>query len=134
LPTIRAAIELKRRRPDKALDLLHAVSAYELGQPWPSAPVAISLYPAYVRGEAYLRLGKGQQAAAEFQKLIDHRGIVGFFVLGALAHLQLGRARAMTDDKDGARKAYQDFLRLWKDADPDIPILKEAKAEYTKLQ
>jgi hypothetical protein len=87
-----------------------------------------------VRGEAYLGAGQGQQAAAEFQKLIDHPGIVQNFVLGALAHLQLGRARALSGDKEGARKNYQDFFALWKDADPDIPILKEAKAEYAKLQ
>jgi len=93
-----------------------------------------TLYPVYVRGEAYLEAGQGQQAAAEFQKLIDHRGIVQNFVLGALAHLQLGRAKALSGDKENARKSYQDFLALWKDADPDIPILKEAKAEYAKLE
>jgi hypothetical protein len=93
-----------------------------------------TLYPVYVRGEAYLEAGQGQPAAAEFQKLIDHRGIVQNFVLGALAHLQLGRARALSGDKESARKGYQDFFALWKDADPDIPILKEAKAEYAKLQ
>ena len=99
-----------------------------------SAPVAIVLYPPFVRGEAYLEEGQGRQAATEFQKLIDHPGVVLNFVLGALAHLQLGRAKAMTGDKEGARAAYQDFLALWKDADPDIPILKNAKAEYAKLQ
>ena len=134
LPTIRAAIELKRKRPDQAVDLLQAASAYELSEPWPSAPVAVSLYPVYVRGDAYLQAGKGQQAAAEFQNIIEHPGIVMNFLLGALAHVQLGRAKAMTGDKEGALKAYQDFFALWKDADPDIPILKEAKAEYAKLQ
>ena len=134
LPAIRAAIELKRKRPNQAVDLLQAASAYELAEPWPSAPVAVSLYPVYVRGAAYLQAGKGQQAAAEFQNIIEHPGIVMNFVLGALAHLQLGRARAMTGDKEGARKAYQDFFALWKDADPDVPILKEAKTEYAKLQ
>ena len=94
-----------------------------------------TLYPVYVRGEAYLEAGQGQQAAAEFQKLIDHRGIVQNFVLGgALAHLQLGRARALSGDKESARKGCQDFFTLCKDADPDIPILKEAKTEYAKLQ
>ena len=107
LPTIRAAIELNRKHPDKAVELLKAASAYELGQP---NPLGGSLYPVYVRGEAYLKAGEGQQAAAEFQKLIDHRSIVQNFVLGALAHLQLGRAKAMSGDKEGARKAYQDFL------------------------
>jgi tetratricopeptide (TPR) repeat protein len=134
LPTIRAAIELKQKHPDQAVDLLQAASAYELAEPWPSVPVAVSVYPIYVRGEAYLQLGKGQQAAAEFQNIIEHRRIVTNFVLGALAHLQLARARVMAGDKDGARKAYQDFLTLWRDADPELPILKQAKAEYAKLK
>jgi predicted Ser/Thr protein kinase len=134
LPTIRAVVELKRKHPDQALEFLQAASAYELGTPWVAAPVAVGLYPPYVRGEAYLQEGQGRQAATEFQKLIDHRGVVLNFVLGALAHLQLGRAKAISGDKESAREAYQDFLTLWKDADPDIPILKEAKAEYAKLQ
>jgi tetratricopeptide (TPR) repeat protein len=133
LPTIRAAIALDGKHPEKAVELLQAALAYELGQPSPAAQVGGSLYPVYVRGEAYLAAGQGQ-AAAEFQKLIDHHGIVQNFVLGALAHLQLGRARALSGDKEGARKDYQDFFSLWKDADADIPILKEAKAEYAKLQ
>jgi hypothetical protein len=76
----------------------------------------------------------GTAAAAEFQKLLDHRGIVGNFVTGSLAHLQLGRAYAMAGDTAKAKAAYQDFLTLWKDADPDVPILKEAKAEFARLQ
>jgi len=92
------------------------------------------MYPVYVRGEAYLKAGKGQQAAAEFQKLIDHRGIVLNFPLGALAHLGLARAYTLQGDTATAKAAYKDFLALWKDADADIPILKEAKAEYAKLQ
>jgi len=91
------------------------------------------LYPAYVRGQAYLLAHNGTAAVAEFQKLLDHRGIVLNFVTGALAHLQLGRAYAMAGDAAKAKSAYQDFFALWKDADPDIPILKEAKAEYAKL-
>ena len=87
-----------------------------------------------MRGQVYLKTGQGKQAAAEFQKMLDHRSIVANFVLGALAHLQLGRTKTMSGDKEGARSAYQDFLALWKDADSDIPILKEAKAEYAKLQ
>ena len=79
-------------------------------------------------------LGDGNRAAAEFQKFVDHRGLIGNFPLGALARLELGRAYALSGDKDKARSAYQDFLTLWKDADPDIPILKQAKAEYAKLQ
>jgi Tfp pilus assembly protein PilF len=92
------------------------------------------MYPVYVRGEAYLKAGQGRQAAVEFQKLLDHRGIVLNFPLGALAHLQLARAYRVAGDTAKARNAYQDFFALWKDADPDIPILREAKAEYGKLQ
>jgi tetratricopeptide (TPR) repeat protein len=91
------------------------------------------LYPVYVRGEAYLAAHRGGEAAAEFQKILDHRGIVLNEPIGALAHLQLGRAYALQGDTAKARAAYQDFLTLWKDADPDIPILKQAKAEYAKL-
>jgi uncharacterized protein YfaS (alpha-2-macroglobulin family) len=87
-----------------------------------------------VRGQAYLLANNGAAAAAEFQKLVDQRGIVGNFMTGSLAHLQIGRAYAMAGDTAKAKAAYQDFLTLWKDADADIPILKEAKAEYAKLQ
>jgi eukaryotic-like serine/threonine-protein kinase len=134
LPIIRAAVELDHKHPEKAIELLEAASRYELGSPLPSAQAAATLYPVYVRGEAYLKAGQGKQAAGEFQKLLDHRNIVQNFVFGALAHLQLGRAKVMSGDKEGARKAYQDFFALWKDADSDIPTLKEAKAEYVKLQ
>jgi tetratricopeptide (TPR) repeat protein len=92
------------------------------------------LVPAYLRGLAYMQAGKGTQAVAEFQKLLDHPGILESDIRGALAHLQLGRAQVMMDDKAAARKSYQDFLTLWKDADPDIPIYKQAKAEYAKLK
>src|ERR1700719_4410375 len=92
-----------------------------------------ALYPVYVRGEAYLAAHQGSEAAAEFQKILDHRGIVLNEPIGALARLQLGRAYALQGDTAKARAAYQDFLTLWKGADPDIPILKEAKAEYAKL-
>jgi hypothetical protein len=92
------------------------------------------LYPIYVRGEAYLAAHQGAGAAAEFQKILDHRGIVICDPIGALARLQLGRAYSLLGDKTKARDAYQDFLTLWKDADSDIPILKEAKTEYAKLQ
>jgi len=90
--------------------------------------------PVYLRGETYLALGDGQRAATEFQKFIDHRGVVANFPWGALARLGLARAYALQGDNAKARAAYQDFLTLWKDADPDIPILKQAKAEYAKLQ
>ena len=133
LPTIRASIELDKNHPQRAIEILQAATPYELGSASFGALSLGNLYPAYVRGEAYLKAGQGQQAAAEFQKLIDHRGIVANFVTGALAHLQLGRAQAMSGDKEAARKSYQDFFTLWKDADPDIPILVQAKAEYAKL-
>jgi hypothetical protein len=92
------------------------------------------LYPVFVRGEAYLAAHQGSEAAAEFQKIINHRGIVLNSPIGALAHLQIARAYAMQGDTAKAKAAYQDFLTLWKDADPDIPILTQAKAEYAKLQ
>jgi DNA-binding winged helix-turn-helix (wHTH) protein/tetratricopeptide (TPR) repeat protein len=127
LPTIRAAVALQRKDPNRAVELLQAASAMELGDTG-------SLLPVYLRGEAYLMLHDGNRAAAEFQKFLDRRGLVGNFPWGALAHLQLGRAYVLAGDKDKARTAYKDFLTLWKDADPDIPILKEAKLEYAKLQ
>jgi eukaryotic-like serine/threonine-protein kinase len=132
LPTIRAAIELNRKNFATAVELLQSASAYELGQP--SSQVGTPYIPSMYGGEAYLKAGQAQQAAFECQKMMDHPGIVGNSVLGALAHLQLGRAKAMSGDKESARKAYKDFLTLWKDADPDIPILQQANAEYAKLQ
>jgi len=92
-----------------------------------------NLYPAYVRGLAYLAAHQGAEAAGEFQKIIDHRGIVISDPVGALAHLQLGRAYALSGDKTKAKSAYRNFLTLWKDADPDIPILQQAQAEYANL-
>jgi tetratricopeptide (TPR) repeat protein len=130
LPTVKAAIELGAGNAAQSLELLQAVAPYELGGPPPLG----NLYPAYLRGQAYLAAHQGKEAAAEFQKLLDHRGTVVNFPLGALAHLQLGRAYAMSGGTAKAKTAYQDFFTLWKDADPDIPILKEAKAEYAKLQ
>jgi eukaryotic-like serine/threonine-protein kinase len=130
LPTINAALALNTGNPSQATMDLEAASPYELGNPG----FINYLYPAYVRGQAYLLAHNGTAAAAEFEKLLDHRGIVLNFVTGALAHLQIGRAYAMSGDTAKAKAAYQDFLTLWKDADPDIPILKQAKAEYAKLQ
>jgi serine/threonine protein kinase/Flp pilus assembly protein TadD len=127
LPEIRAAIELKRGNPTQAVELLAPVAPFEAG--W------FDRYtPAYLRGQAYLVAHRSHEAAAEFQKILDHRGVVLNIVIGALAHLQIGRAYAMQGDTAKAKAAYQDFLTLWKDADPDIPILKQAKAEYAKLQ
>jgi eukaryotic-like serine/threonine-protein kinase len=132
LPAIRAAIELDLNHPDQAVELLQRTILYELGAPGPLQPG--TLYPVYVRAQSYLRLNQAAKGADEFQKLLDHPGCVMNFPLGALAHLGLARAYAMQRDTAKARAAYQDFLTLWKDADPNIPILKQAKAEYAKLQ
>jgi pentatricopeptide repeat protein len=133
LPTVRAALQLDRGNSRRAIEVLQRASSYEFAEPLPFQYFG-AIYPAYVRGEAYLKMGQGPQAATEFQKFLDHRGIVMNFPLEALAHLQLARAYSLTDDKSKSRAAYQDFFGLWKDADPDIPILKQAKAEYAKLQ
>jgi DNA-binding winged helix-turn-helix (wHTH) protein/tetratricopeptide (TPR) repeat protein len=132
LPTIRAAVALERKDPKRAIELLKDTSTIELGQ----APSSLNIFlcPAYIRGEAYLMLHDGNRATAEFQKFIDHRGVVVNFPWGALAGLGLARAYALQGDTAKAKAAYQDFLTLWKDADPDIPILIAAKAEYAKLQ
>ena len=134
LPTIRAAVEINRKNPEKAIQILEAASLYELGNPLPSLAFGATLYPVYLRGQAYLLLGQGSAAGAEFQKYVDHKSMVNSYPLGALARLGLARADAAQKDTVRARAAYQDFLTLWKDADPDIPILKEAKTEYAKLQ
>jgi len=132
LPAIRSAIEINANNPAKAVQILQTAAPYELAQ---CEPFQLGmLYPIYLRGQAYLLAHQGKEAAAEFQRMIDHRGIVLNFPLGALAHLGLARAFALQGDTAKARTAYQDFLAVWKDADPDIPILKQAKAEYAKLQ
>src|SRR5271166_3899089 len=128
LPIIEARLELRRRNPQHALDLLRGTVPYELTTSLGGA----MLFSMYVRGEAYLAVHDGAAAAGEYQKMIDHRCEAGNRVQGALAHLGLGRAYAMAGDKEKARVAYQDFLALWKDADPDVPVLKEAKAELAK--
>jgi len=128
LPTIRAAVALERKNADKTIELIQVTAPYELGW-YGKTGSAI-----YMRGQAYLLLHNGSAAAAEFQKFLDHPGVVQNFPLGALAHLGLARAYALSGDTVKARTAYRDFFALWKDADPDIPILKEAKAEYAKLQ
>ena len=131
LPTINAALELRKGNSSKALSLLENAKSYELG----TAGLFVNyLYPAYERGQAYLLARDGDAAAAEFQKMLDHEGIVMNFVTGSLAYLQLGRAYAMSGNIGEAKKAYQDFFGLWKDADPGIPILKETKAEYARLE
>jgi eukaryotic-like serine/threonine-protein kinase len=135
VPALRALLALQHGAPAKAVELLRTSAPYELGTPQSSFFGSYgTLYPIYVRGEAYLAAHQGAEAAAEFQKILDHRGIVICDPIGALARLQLGRAYSLLGDKTKARDAYQDFLTLWKDADSDIPILKEAKTEYAKLQ
>ncbi|MGP0099898.1 MAG: protein kinase domain-containing protein [Terriglobales bacterium] len=131
LPTINGAIEAGKNNSSQALVDLEPAVPYELG--WGGSFINY-LYPAYVRGQAQLMAHNGAAAASEFQKVLDHRGIVVNFVTGSLAHLQIGRAYAMQGDTAKAKVAYKDFLTLWKDADSDIPILKQAKAEYAKLQ
>ena len=131
LPTIRAGVALERKDPSRAIEVLKVASTIELGLP---TNLTIFLCPVYLRGEAYLMLHDANAAAVEFQKFIDHRGLVMNFPWGALARLGLARAYAMQGNAVKARAAYQDFLTLWKDADPDIPILKQAKAEYAKLE
>jgi hypothetical protein len=131
LPTIRAALELNRGHPSQALADLQPATPYELGQ----AGLGFnSIYPAYVRGQAYLKARNGAAALAEFQKMLDHKAIVQNSVIGSIAYLQVARAYAVAGDTAKAKAAYGDFLTLWRDADPDVPILKEAKAEYAKLQ
>jgi tetratricopeptide (TPR) repeat protein len=127
LPTINAQLALNRNDPSRAIELLQTGALVELG-------TIGGVYPVYLRGEAYLAAHQGSEAAAEFQKIIDHRGIVRSSPIGALAHLQIGRAYSMQGDITKAKAAYQDFLTLWKDADPDIPILIAAKSEYAKLK
>jgi serine/threonine protein kinase/tetratricopeptide (TPR) repeat protein len=131
-PTVRAALSLDTGSADSAVVDLEAATPYELGTPTQFA--LGTMYPVYLRGLAYLKAGKNAEAAAEFQKFIDHRGVVVNFPLGSLAHLQLARAYAAAHDSAKAKAAYQDFFNVWKDADPDIPILKDARAEAGKLQ
>jgi tetratricopeptide (TPR) repeat protein len=143
LPAIQAQLALDRKNPTVALNALQGPSPIEFGQILFVVNMSC-LYHVYIRGEAYLAAGQGKEAAAEFQKIIDHSGIVWNCWTGALAHLGVARANALQSrtaqgaDADAARvralAAYKDFLTLWKDADPDIPILKQAKGEYAKLQ
>jgi eukaryotic-like serine/threonine-protein kinase len=131
VPTIRAAVALHRKDPTHAIKLLKVAEGIELSQP---TNLTVTLCPVYLRGEAYLMLHDGDLAAAEFQKFIDHRGLVVNFSWGALARLGLAHAYAQTGDTEKSRAGYREFLALWKNADPDLGILKETKAEYAKLQ
>ena len=130
LPTIRAAIKLQENDPAAAIAILRPTIKYDLAD----ADSFNSLYPAYIRGLAFLQMGEGRLGGLEFQKLIDHPGRVEREVTGALSHLQLARAQKLMGDQVAARKSYEDFLTLWQDADSDIPIYQEAKAEYAKLR
>ena len=129
LPTIRAAMKLHENDPAAAVEILQPTLKYDLAL----ADGFNDLYPAYIRGLAYLQMREGRLAAAEFEKLLEHPGIVGRTVTGALSQLQLARAHKLMGDEAAARKSYEDFLSLWKDADSDIPIYQQAKAEYAGL-
>jgi hypothetical protein len=128
VPAIRAAIKLQQHDPAAAVELLRGTAKYDL-----AFTGFDYLYPAYIRGLAYLDLRDGPSAAAQFQKLIDNPGFAVRHVTGPLAWLQLARAQQIMGDQAAARKSYETFLDLWKDADPDIPIYQQAKAEYAKL-
>jgi serine/threonine protein kinase/Tfp pilus assembly protein PilF len=133
LPTVNAMLQINTGNPAKAIEILEAARPYEFGSP-SNISMSLSLYPVYVRGLAYLSAKQGIQAVAEFQKILTHRGIVQTEPIGSLAQLGLARAYALHNDTATAHAAYKDFLTLWKDADPDIPILKQAEAEYAKLR
>jgi serine/threonine protein kinase/tetratricopeptide (TPR) repeat protein len=134
LPSLRALLAINTGNPAQAVELLQIASPVELGTPRSMVHGFFgSMYPVYARGEAYLATGKGAEAAAEFQKILDHRGVVSLDPIGVLAHWKLGKALALAGEPAKARKAYEDFLSLWKDADPDIPGLQQAKAEYAQL-
>jgi eukaryotic-like serine/threonine-protein kinase len=130
VPTVRAAIKLQKHDPNTAIDLLRATVQYDLAD----TESFDYLYPAYIRGLAYLELGDGRSAAGEFQKLIDNPGMCWDFITGPLARLQLGRAQKLMGDNEAARKSYEEFLSIWKDADPDLPVYRQAKAEYAQLK
>ena len=134
LPVIRASEEIVRKNPAKAIQLLQPSTPYELASPVAWSGLGGPMYPAYLRGEAYLQLRQGNDAAAEYQKIVDHPGFMLACPLGALAHLGAARASLMAGDRAKSRSYYQKFLTLWKDADPDIPILIAAKAEYATLK
>jgi len=133
LPAIETQLALSEKEPQRAIDQIQKTENLEFALPSGNTNNTC-LDATYLRGEAYLALGQAGPATTEFQKIINHPGLVWNCVTGALAHLELGRAQVLAGDKAKARAAYQDFLTLWKDADPDIPVLKEAKAEYAKLQ
>ena len=134
LPSVQARLALNKGDASGAIKSLEAATSYELGVSRATDLNWNAMIPVFVRGEAYLGSHQGSEAATEFQKILDHRGLVLNLPIGALAHLGLGRAYVLQGDTAKAKAAYQDFLTLWKDADPDIPVLQQAKAEYAKLQ
>jgi len=135
LPVLRAILALNRREPSKAIEVLESAAPYELGTPRSNLQGFFgALYPVYVRGQAYLSAHQGTKATGEFRKILDHRGVVASDPIGVLAHLQLARAFALSGDTAKAKSAYQDFLMLWKNADPDLPVLKQAKTEYAQIK
>jgi len=130
VPTVRAAIKLQQRDPEAAVDLLRGTVQYDLA----NTQSFDYLYPAYIRGLAYLELGDGRSAAGEFQKLIDNPGLCSEFITGPLARLQLARAARLTGDNASARESYEEFLNTWKNTDPDVAVYRQAKAEYAQLK
>ncbi len=134
LPTIRAELALTGGDADNAIELLRSATPYELGQTTSSTYGWNAMYPVYVRGEAFLKAKRASEAAGEFQKILDHRGVVINGPLVPMARLSLARAYVMQGDIAKGLAAYDDFLSLWKNADPDIPVLKQARAEYAKLK
>ncbi|HYM75432.1 MAG TPA: protein kinase [Candidatus Dormibacteraeota bacterium] len=130
IPQVRAAQQIEKNQLAEAISTLEPLRPYEFG----TGPRAVGVSPVFMRGTAYLKMHDGAKAAAEFQRILDHRGAAGFATEYPLSHLNLGRAYALEGDNAKARTAYQDFFAAWKDADPDIPILKTAKAEYEKLK
>jgi tetratricopeptide (TPR) repeat protein len=133
LPTTRAQLALIRKDYSTAIEALQTAAPYELGVQG-NFGFTGALYPVYVRGQAHLAASQGKEAATEFQKILDHRGVVRNEPIGSLAHLGLARAYVLQGDTAKAKAAYQDFLTLWKDADPDVPVLIAAKSEYAKLK
>ena len=130
VPTVRAEVKLQQHDPNAAIDLLRGTVQYDLA----NTQSFDYLYPAYIRGLAYLESGDGRSAAGEFQKLIDNPGLCWEYITGPLARLQLARAERLTGDNASARESYGEFLNIWKDADPDVPVYRQAKAEYAQLK
>jgi DNA-binding winged helix-turn-helix (wHTH) protein/tetratricopeptide (TPR) repeat protein len=130
VPSVRAAVALDEKNPSAAIDALRPAAPYETGAPSPG----VTFYPVYLRGLAYLQQGQGEQAAAEFNKMLKYPGVILNLSIASLVHLQLARAEAMSGNREAARKSYEEFLQLWKDADADLALLKQAQAEYAKLR